>query len=60
MAALIDVGPRTVQSLARQGLIPATRIGDLDDWLFDPDDVVAVLKGYAEKTKESEIAAIDR
>lgn len=44
MAAAVDMNPRTLQNMARAGHVRAHRHGDLDDWLFDPDEVVADLK----------------
>jgi sensor domain CHASE-containing protein len=44
MAERIDMHPRVVQDMAREGRIPAHRHGELDDWLFDPAEVIAALK----------------
>lgn len=44
MAQAVDMHPRTLQDMARAGDVRAYRHGDLDDWLFDPDEVVADLK----------------
>jgi excisionase family DNA binding protein len=36
-AALLQIHPKTLQKLARQGKLPATRIGDL--WRFRASDL---------------------
>lgn len=54
MAERIDMHPRVVQDMAREGKIPACRTGELDDWLFDPAEVIAALKSRNNTTVTNE------
>ena len=49
---LPDVSERWLYDLARRGEIPAVRLGTR--WLFDPEQVLAALKGGKTKSPDSE------
>lgn len=59
MAQAVDMHPKTLQNMARAGEVPAYRIGPLDDWLFDPDEVIRALK-QIERSYPTDLYGCDR
>ena len=50
LAAVIGISVKRVQQLARQGLLPAFKLGR--NWRFDPDAIRTWIKGSAKSEQD--------